>query len=146
MSIEQQNYDRLTVNHSDGSEPRREVPIKDTEVPDCWHVAMATEKGLGRETILTCWHLAHDFRDKLLKLAEPRAIGTDERFIVEEYTVCDGWTNNWTDDDNPADYDTAEAAQAAIDDFFDDLTHAAMSQDYSRDDYRIVKIEREVVK
>lgn len=99
MSIENQNRDPLTVNHSDGSEPRREIPVSDINIPDCWHVAMATEKGLGQETILTCWHLAADLHDKLMKLAEPeptvdlpRCTGGDtEQSLEVVWAVLQNW-------------------------------------------------------
>lgn len=73
MSIENQNRDPLTVNHSNGEAPRAEIPVKETEVPDCWHVAMRvhdTGDHNGKEHILNCWHLAHDLRDKLLVLGD----------------------------------------------------------------------------
>ena len=144
MNQENQNYDPTTVNTCVGASSRREVPVAEMQIPDCWHVAMATAKGLGRDTILDTWHLAHDYRDKVLRLSEARASTTDDHFIVETYTVADGWINTWQDDDNPALYDTADAAKAALDDFFEDLAEAKM-QGYSRAEYRIVKVSREVI-
>jgi len=98
MSIENQNRDPLTLNHSDGTKARADMPIADTEIPDCWHAAMAMEKGLGREHVLTCWHLAHDYRDKLLKLAEPDAMelprctgGDSEQALEVIWAVLQNW-------------------------------------------------------
>jgi len=76
MNIENQNYDPLIVNHSNGDKPRADIPIKDIKIPDCWHVSMrAHDAGdhNGKRAILDCWHLAHDLHDKLLRLGEQPA-------------------------------------------------------------------------
>lgn len=62
-------------------------------------------------------------------------------YEVQTLTICDGWDNCWTEDDEPMTFPSEEAAQAAIDEFFDDLKTAGMADDYSRDDYRIMARE-----
>jgi len=67
--IENQNRDLSTVNTCVGSNRRREVPIADLPVPDAWHAAMRSRDKGDQRMLLNVWHLAHDFRDKLLRLA-----------------------------------------------------------------------------
>jgi len=71
------------------------------------------------------------------------------RFEVQEYTVVDGWINNWTVEipihidewvTRPQTFATADEAQAAIYEFFADLTRAGMVQSYDMSDYRVVPI------
>ena len=64
-------------------------------------------------------------------------------FEVETYTVADGWVNCWCEDGGEDGekliFDSLRDAKDAIKDFFDDLEHAAMLQDYDECDYRILK-------
>jgi hypothetical protein len=66
------------------------------------------------------------------------------RYEVQTYTLCDGWVNTWTVDDEPMTFDTPEAAEAEIDDFLADVTEAVedgyMADGHDRADYRIVPI------
>jgi hypothetical protein len=62
---------------------------------------------------------------------------TIKHYEVQTYTAFDGWTNTWSEGDKPAVFATEQAAYEALDDFFDDLKHAAMAQFYNRDDYRV---------
>jgi len=59
------------------------------------------------------------------------------RFEVQTYTICDGWVNCWCDEDEPAYYDTHDGAQAAIFEFFADLSRAGIVQAYRLEDYRV---------
>lgn len=71
-------------------------------------------------------------------------------FEVQTY-VLDGWSNIWMDTDedgnsSPATFGSFEDAQAALDEFLDDIAAeiAAGTREidsgYSADDFRIVKI------
>lgn len=71
------------------------------------------------------------------------------KFEVLEWTVCDGWVNNWSvDAGGPASedtgmaesFDTHDEALAAIYEFFADLSRAHMVHSYSLDDYRVREI------
>ncbi len=59
-------------------------------------------------------------------------------YEVQTNTVADGWINTWFDDGTATDFMTAGQAQAAIDEFFSDLTDSDMIDGYDRNDYRIV--------
>jgi len=45
----------------------------------------------------------------------------NKRFVVKTYTICDGWTNCWTEEDDkgsrPTTFASYDEAQAAIDEF-----------------------------
>ena len=65
------------------------------------------------------------------------------RFQVEEQTIIDGWTNNWTDDEEkPLTFATIAEAQAEIDDLIqtnkDAVARGDMDSEYNPDEYRIV--------
>lgn len=60
-------------------------------------------------------------------------------YEVQTETFCDGWVNCWTEDEEPLTFPSAEKAQEAIDEFFDDLKDAGMADDYDRDDYRVME-------
>ena len=62
-----------------------------------------------------------------------------KEYEVQTSTIIDGWVNTWTEDDEPLTFPSAEEAQAAIDEFFDVLKSAGMADDYTRDDYRVMK-------
>ena len=60
-------------------------------------------------------------------------------YEVQTYTVCDGWVNCWTiEDEKPEVFDTPHEAEAAIYEFFADLGSSGMAQSYSMEDYRVV--------
>jgi len=72
---------------------------------------------------------------------------TKQRFEVQEWTLCDGWINNWQEEIKnghgeweyiPTTYETFDDAQAAIYEFFANLYRAGMGHAYHLDDYRIV--------
>ena len=60
-------------------------------------------------------------------------------YEVQTLTFVDGWENCWHEDDKLQTFPSAEKAQEAIDEFFDDLKDAGMADDYTREDYRVVK-------
>jgi hypothetical protein len=66
------------------------------------------------------------------------------RYEVQEYCLCDGWTNTWSDDDGPTRFDSEESAQAELDWFFKEMEEevaAGNLEDCSdRDDFRIVEV------
>lgn len=47
------------------------------------------------------------------------------------------WENCWKDDGDPCVYVTEREGEAAIDEFFEDLSRAGMAQLYDREDYRV---------
>ena len=65
-------------------------------------------------------------------------------FEVHHFTLADGWINTWSiwdeenDDFVPERFGTEAEAQAALDEFFDDLSP---EQEYSRDEFRIVQVK-----
>ncbi len=70
------------------------------------------------------------------------------KFIVETHFWPNYWENCWievdrvTGKETPSRFETAEAAQAAIDEFFHDIEYdnEVELDDYSRDDYRITEV------
>jgi hypothetical protein len=63
-------------------------------------------------------------------------------YQVQTYTLCDGWINTWSEDDQPMTFDTLEEAQIALQDHLEDLAHAVMfgMMVDSTSDYRIEEI------
>jgi hypothetical protein len=62
------------------------------------------------------------------------------KFEVQTLTICDGWINTWTSDDEPQYFETEAEAFHAIGEFFEDLARANMAEDYDVEDYRVVEI------
>jgi len=57
-----------TVVLSPGGSRRREVPLNQIVVPDCWQIAeRLKEMGMSEEAekVLQTWHLAHDLKRNL---------------------------------------------------------------------------------
>jgi hypothetical protein len=48
-------------------------------------------------------------------------------YEVQTYTICNGWINTWSEDDQPLTFDTLENAQKALQDYFDELADAVRS-------------------
>ena len=65
---------------------------------------------------------------------------TKRKFEVQTQFIY-GWENVWQCDGELETFDTLADAQKALDDFFNDLKEDGMSDDYSRDDYRIVEVK-----
>jgi hypothetical protein len=69
-------------------------------------------------------------------------------FEVQTYTICDGWVNCWTVDDEPQYYDTREEAEAEIAEFLDDIATEIQlgvrkaDEGYSEEDYRVVEVKK----
>ena len=70
------------------------------------------------------------------------------RYEIQHYTLCDGWINTWTieqdGDYEPEYFDTREDAEIALQDFLND-EHEAFQQGwieskYGADEFRIVDI------
>ncbi len=73
-------------------------------------------------------------------------------YEVHTWTLCEGWVNGWTvtnekGKEQPDTYPTIEAAQAEIDELFEDIKNEITSgerspdDDYDREDYRIYDTE-----
>lgn len=66
------------------------------------------------------------------------------KYEVQEFCLCGGWTNTWSDDDGPTRFDSRESAQAELDWFFKEMEEelaAGNIEDYThRDDFRIVEV------
>jgi hypothetical protein len=65
-------------------------------------------------------------------------------YEVQTYTLCDGWVNCWTDDNEaPVTYPTREEAEAAVTEHLEDVAAAVragdMAEEYRREDYRVVE-------
>ena len=63
---------------------------------------------------------------------------------ILEYTICDGWADNWIDEnDNPIRFDTKEEAETALTDYLNDLNKAVengdMEEGYNREGFRIIE-------
>lgn len=65
-------------------------------------------------------------------------------YQIETYTLCDSWGNTLLDENGAlVTFATYAAAQAELDDHLANLAHAVengLMDDYSADDYRIVKV------
>ncbi|MAU53033.1 MAG: hypothetical protein CMN17_11840 [Roseovarius sp.] len=71
-------------------------------------------------------------------------------YIVETYTLCDGWVNTWHNEENgvtsPETFPTRAAAQAALDEFFAEIAdeiavgQRACDAGYDRSEFRVVKV------
>ena len=74
-------------------------------------------------------------------------------FEVQHYTLCDGWINTWTDiidgKDVPSVFNSFDEALACLDEFLTDtldgFVDGNLSDSYDRNDFRIVKINEEMV-
>ncbi len=64
-------------------------------------------------------------------------------YEVQTYTLCGGWINCWTVDDQPQQFETIEDAQAELDEFFeeieDEIRNKSRKPDegYCRSEFRI---------
>ena len=63
------------------------------------------------------------------------------RYEVQTHTLCDGWINCWTIEDNTEYFATEQEAQDAIYEFFADLSRAGLSAAYRLEDYRVVRTD-----
>lgn len=71
------------------------------------------------------------------------------RYQVLQYSLCDGWTNNWTVNDEPMTFASAEEAQAEIDEFLADIQADIDCGDrepddgYSPDEFMVAPVDEE---
>jgi hypothetical protein len=75
------------------------------------------------------------------RAADEAANGPRVFFEVQTWTHGDGWQNVWQEDGEPLVFHSMKGAQAALDEFFEDLTEAGMADKYSREDYRLARVE-----
>lgn len=66
-------------------------------------------------------------------------------FEVQTYTVCDGWVNTWSDENEvPLRFDTHEEAQKELEDFIKETEEEAkagnLAEAYSIEDFRVVGV------
>lgn len=64
-------------------------------------------------------------------------------YEIQTYTLCDGWINTWSEDDQLVTFDTLEDAQNELQGFLEDLAHFVQIghlEDYNPEDYRIVEL------
>lgn len=54
------------------------------------------------------------------------------KYEVQEYTLCDGWVNNWSDESGPTQFNSEYEARACLDEFFNDEAEA-VAQGYIED-------------
>ena len=66
------------------------------------------------------------------------------KYEVQIYTLCDGFINAWSDDDEgPVQFDTQAQAQAALEEHLQDLAYAAEHNflaDFNPQDYRTKEV------
>ena len=66
-------------------------------------------------------------------------------FEVQEFNLCGGWANNWTDESGPTYFDSYEAARAELFEFLEDCEAEVIAgnmpdaPDYT--DFRIVEVQ-----
>lgn len=69
------------------------------------------------------------------------------KYIVEHQTLCDGWTNTWTIDDEPEVFDTYQDAENALDSFLSEEKKAfkrgEIDNMYEADEFRITEIKED---
>lgn len=66
------------------------------------------------------------------------------KFEVQEFCLCGGWTNTWSDEDGATTFDTREQAQAELDLHFtemqEEFEEGNMPDVPDREDFRIVEV------
>ena len=76
------------------------------------------------------------------------------RYEVQHFTICDGWINTWliempNGSIKPETFECFEEAEGAIEDFLAEIRmeidagDRAEEEGYSRDEFRVVKLEGE---
>lgn len=69
----------------------------------------------------------------------------NKKYEVQEFTLCDGWTNTWSDDDGASTFQTKEEeAEAELDWFLQEMLEEVkagnMEDAPDREDFRIVEV------
>lgn len=63
-------------------------------------------------------------------------------YIIETFTMIDGWVNCWTDGDNPATFTSEDEALQALEEFKGDF-YEDSEWEFPLEDYRIRKVDDE---
>ena len=63
------------------------------------------------------------------------------KYIIETFTMIDGWVNTWQQDDSPAIFTTQDEAMRALAEFNADFIGS--EDEYPLEDYRIRKVDDE---
>ena len=63
-------------------------------------------------------------------------------YIVETFTMIDGWVNTWQQDDSPAIFATQDEAMRALAEFKEDF-YIDSEDEFPLEDYRIRKVDDE---
>ena len=67
------------------------------------------------------------------------------KYEVQEFNLCGGWLNNWSDESGPSYFESREAAQNELDYFLADCKddfEAGFMPDYpDSEEFRIVKVQ-----
>jgi hypothetical protein len=70
---------------------------------------------------------------------------TTKLFEVQEFNLCGGWINNWSDENGPSYFESREAAQNELDSFLMDCAAEVESGNMpdapEYDDFRIVEAQ-----
>jgi hypothetical protein len=64
------------------------------------------------------------------------AMATNEKWEIQTFTICDGWTNP---SEEPEFFGSKEEAEADLDDFLKDCNEAGMDG-YTRDEWRVARV------
>jgi len=69
---------------------------------------------------------------------------TTKLYEVQEFNLCGGWINNWSDENGPSYFESREAAQNELDSFLADCEQdfkEGFMPDYpDREEFRIVEL------
>jgi hypothetical protein len=67
------------------------------------------------------------------------------KFEVQEYTLCDGWVNTWSDDEGATTFNSEAEAQDELDEYLRDMLQEVeagnMADAPDREEFRIVEVE-----
>jgi hypothetical protein len=70
------------------------------------------------------------------------------KYVVEHQTLCDGWINTWSVDDEPEVFNSYEEAERALDWFLKEEKKAfkrgEIDNMYEADEFRITEIKEEM--
>lgn len=66
------------------------------------------------------------------------------KYEVQEFCLCGGWTNTWSDEDGASTFQTKEQAEAELDWFLHNMLEEVeagnMEDAPDREDFRIVEV------
>ena len=72
---------------------------------------------------------------------------SDKTYEVQEWCICGGWTNTWSDDDGATRFNDEQAAQAELEYFFQEMQEeyeaGNMADVPDRETFRIVEVKDE---